>query len=80
MSLATFEGVVEQGQIKLKHGGSLPDKIKVYIVIPDEEATRGETAAGKTYQYLEQRPDKSSQELFVRGAGVRASTILNFWR
>src|SRR2546428_4595275 len=74
MSLATFEGVVEQGQIKLKNGGSLPDKIKVYIVVPDEEATRKENA-GKTYQYLEQRPDKSSQELFVRGAGVRASTI-----
>jgi uncharacterized protein (DUF433 family) len=28
-----------------------------------------------TYQYLEKRPDKRSKELFIRGAGVRASTI-----
>jgi uncharacterized protein (DUF433 family) len=27
------------------------------------------------YRHLEQRPDKRSQELFVRGVGVRASTI-----
>jgi len=75
MSLATFEGVVEQGQIKLKNGASLPDKIKVYVVVTGEEAIKRESAAGKTYQYLEQRPDKSAQELFVRGTGVRASTI-----
>jgi uncharacterized protein (DUF433 family) len=75
MSLATFEGVVEQGQIKLKNGVSLPDKIKVYVVVPGEEAIKRENAAGKVYQYLEQRPDKRSQELFVRGTGVRASTI-----
>lgn len=75
MSLTTFEGVVEKGQIKLKNGASLPDKIKVYIVVPDEEAIKRENTAGKAYEYLERRPDKSSQELFVRGAGVRASTI-----
>jgi uncharacterized protein (DUF433 family) len=27
------------------------------------------------YQYLEERPDKHSHELFVRGTGVRASTL-----
>jgi uncharacterized protein (DUF433 family) len=27
------------------------------------------------YQHLEKRPDKRSQELFVRGTGIRASTI-----
>jgi len=27
------------------------------------------------YQYLEQRHDKRSQELFVRGTGIRSSTI-----
>jgi uncharacterized protein (DUF433 family) len=75
MSLATFEGVVEHGQIKLKNGASLPDKAKVYIVVPNEEAIKRENAAGKAYQYLEQRPDKKTQELFVRGTGVRASTI-----
>ncbi len=74
MSVATYEGIVEQGQIKLKTGSPLPDKIKVYIVVPDPEATSQGTA-GKAYQYLEHRPDKKSQELFIRGRGVRASTI-----
>jgi uncharacterized protein (DUF433 family) len=27
------------------------------------------------YSYLEQRPDKRTQELFIRGTGVRTSTI-----
>ena len=27
------------------------------------------------YTYLEQRPDKRTQELFIRGTGVRTSTI-----
>jgi uncharacterized protein (DUF433 family) len=27
------------------------------------------------YPHLEERPDKRSQELFVRGTGIRASTI-----
>jgi hypothetical protein len=27
------------------------------------------------YQHLEKHPDKRSQELFVRGTGVRASTV-----
>lgn len=33
------------------------------------------TAGTKTYQHLESRPDKSSKELFIRGRGIRASTI-----
>ena len=28
-----------------------------------------------TYRYLVERPDKSAQELYIRGTGVRASTI-----
>jgi hypothetical protein len=28
-----------------------------------------------TYHYLVERPDKGSQELYIRGTGVRASTI-----
>jgi hypothetical protein len=37
MSAATFEGVVEQGQIKLNSEVRLPDGTKVYIVVPDIE-------------------------------------------
>jgi hypothetical protein len=40
MSIATFEGFVEQGQIHLKTGVRLPDKIKVYVVVPDFQVER----------------------------------------
>jgi len=35
VGVATFEGVVEHGQIRLKTDIQLPDKTKVYIVVPD---------------------------------------------
>jgi hypothetical protein len=35
MSIVTFEGIVENGQIRLKQGDRLPDGTKVYIVVPD---------------------------------------------
>jgi len=37
MGATTFEGVVEQGQIKLNSDVRLPDGTKVYIVVPDIE-------------------------------------------
>jgi hypothetical protein len=37
MKVTTFEGVVENGQIRLPAGVRLPDKAKVYIVVPDVE-------------------------------------------
>jgi hypothetical protein len=33
----TFEGFIEDGQIKLKTNIQLPDKIKVYVIVPDLE-------------------------------------------
>ena len=35
MSVTTFEGVVENGLIRLKSDISLPEKTKVYVVVPD---------------------------------------------
>ena len=35
MSVATFEGIVEDGQIRLKDGIRLPEKAKVYILVPE---------------------------------------------
>ena len=34
MRVATFEGVVEQGRIRLKDDTILPEKTKVYVVVP----------------------------------------------
>jgi len=35
MSVATFEGVVENGQIRLEADIRLPDKTKVYVIVPE---------------------------------------------
>ncbi len=40
MSVATFEGIVEQGKIKLTSDVRLPERTKVYIVVPDSEIVK----------------------------------------
>ena len=35
MSIATYEGVVEKGRIRLKAGVKLPENTKVYIIVPE---------------------------------------------
>ena len=40
MPVLTFEGVVENGQIRLSTNVRLPDKTKVYVVIPDFETNQ----------------------------------------
>ena len=37
MKVTTFEGVVENGQIRLPANVRLPERAKVYVVIPDVE-------------------------------------------
>lgn len=44
MSIATYEGVVEKGKIRLKAGVKLPDNIKVFVIVPDAQAPKKKTA------------------------------------
>jgi len=37
MKVTTFQGIVENGQIRLPAHVRLPEKAKVYVVIPDVE-------------------------------------------
>jgi len=37
MSIATYQGIVENGQILLTEKIDLPDKTKVYVVVPEIE-------------------------------------------
>jgi hypothetical protein len=37
MAISTFEGTVENGQIRLRDEVKLPEHAKVYVVIPDLE-------------------------------------------
>lgn len=39
MPVSTFEGIVENGQIRLRGNVTLPEKTNVYVVIPDLEVT-----------------------------------------
>lgn len=38
MSVTTFEAIVEDGQIKLLNPFRLPEKTRVYVVVPDIDA------------------------------------------
>jgi hypothetical protein len=49
VSVATFSGTVEGGQVKLAGNVRLPEKAKVYVVVPDFE----EKSNGKTFDLTE---------------------------
>jgi hypothetical protein len=38
MRVATFEGIVEEGRIRLAGNERLPEKTRVYVVVPEAEA------------------------------------------
>jgi hypothetical protein len=40
MQVTAFEGVIENGQIRLNENIDLPEKTKVYVIIPSLEAPR----------------------------------------
>jgi antitoxin component of MazEF toxin-antitoxin module len=37
MGVETYQGIIENGQIKLTVSVKLPENKKVYVIIPDEE-------------------------------------------
>jgi hypothetical protein len=36
--LATYEGIIENGRVTLPPGTDIPDKTRVYVLVPDAEA------------------------------------------
>ena len=68
MSIVTFEGVVEHGQIRLAPNIRLPDKTRVYVVVPGLEAeparrlfsprlAHPEQVSDFTMKVIQQEPD-----------------------
>lgn len=68
MGVTTVEGVVENGQIRLPAAIRLPERTKVYVVIPDVEVqtlayigsprlVHPEQAADFTKEVIEEPPD-----------------------
>lgn len=37
MAVTTFQGTIENGQVRLAANANLPEKTKVYVVVPDFE-------------------------------------------
>ena len=38
--LATYEGVVENGHVTLPQNADIPEKTRVYVLVPDADAKR----------------------------------------
>ena len=69
MAISTFEGIVENGQIRLRDGVTLPEHARVYVIIPESAGVssqphvhsprlaRPEQAADFAKQIVETDPD-----------------------
>ncbi len=40
MTVTAYEGIVEKGKIRLKVGVRLPEKAKVFVIVPDEQEVK----------------------------------------
>ena len=57
MRVTTFEGIVEKGQIRLPATVRLPERAKVYVVIPDLEVQTVVYIGSPRLVYPEQAAD-----------------------
>ncbi len=57
MTIATYEGVVENGQIRLANNIKLPENARVYVVIPDVEMASPAVIYSPHLVYPEQAAD-----------------------
>jgi hypothetical protein len=57
MKVATFEGVVENGQIRLPANVRLPEQARVYVVIPGVEVPSGAYIGSPRLMHPEQAAD-----------------------
>jgi len=61
MSISTFEGTVENGQIRLRDNVTLPENSKVYMIIPDFEAAPQAYVSSPRLVHPEQASDFTKQ-------------------
>jgi hypothetical protein len=57
MKVATYEGFVEGGQVKLTEDVHLPERAKVYVVVPEAEAQSVPFVASPRLRHPEQAKD-----------------------
>jgi hypothetical protein len=70
MGLATYEGVVQYGQIRLRKNVRLPEQTKVYVLVPGQE-TKPVRVASPRLVHPEQAADFKKEMIEVASdAGV----------
>jgi len=67
MPVSTFEGIVENGQIRLRENVTLPEKTRVYVVIPALEAVPKAHIYSPRLVHPEQVGDFAKQIIEVYG-------------
>jgi hypothetical protein len=55
--LSTYEGVVENGHVTLPPNADIPDKTRVYVLVPDGESQRTFRIASPRLVHPEQAKD-----------------------
>jgi hypothetical protein len=65
MAILTVEGVVENGQIRLRDNVVLPEHTKVYVVIPEMETAPLAHVYSPRLAYPEQASDFAKQVIEV---------------
>jgi hypothetical protein len=38
--IATYEGIIENGLVKLPENANIPDKTRVYVLVPEDETSQ----------------------------------------
>ncbi len=66
MAIVTFESVIENGQVRLPAHLRLPDKTKVYILIPDLEAKQVSRIPSPRLLHPEQAADFKKEVIEVK--------------
>ena len=59
--LATYEGVVENGHVTLPADADIPEKTRVYVLVPDVETRKTFTIASPRLVHPEQATDFEMQ-------------------
>lgn len=57
MGIVTFEGIVEQGQIRLKNNVRLPENTRVFVVVPEVEVEKVACAVSPRLTHREDAKD-----------------------
>lgn len=70
MSVTTFQGTIENGQVRLPANVTLPEKATVYVVVPDLEQTASDEKFNLAEMISRMPPDyQASEEGFGEPVG-----------